>query len=366
MLSSAPHSVLSHLTNQFATQSENIATEALNFILGRSPHARRALSSLVRALGGAASTDHGDLAFESQFADQIGARPDLVGKTSDRVARLLLEVKFWAGLTENQPVGYLNNVLTADIAGCLLFVAPAERAETLWPELLRRVNAANMVSTNAVNLGARGRSVLTGQHVMALISWRALIAAMLEAVQSANDIRSAEDLRQLDALCEQMDTTAFLPLHPEELTSSLGRRVVQFGALVDDLTGALVSGGLGDVKRLRPVGGLGYYGRYLRLKGHASFLHFSGKNWAEFGESPLWLGVMGADWKESPFVAGALTAAGICFRQQDKWCLLPLYLKTRVEREAVVADVMLQLLTVTNALPTVVPTVDVPPEAATN
>lgn len=362
MSSRAPHSVLSHLTNQFATQPENIATEALSFILGRSPHARRSLATMVRALGGAASTDHGDLLFESQFAEQMGARPDLVGKTSDLVARLLVEAKFWAGLTDSQPVGYLKNVLANDITGCLFFVAPAERIESLWPELLRRISAAGMAPTSAIDPGARGRSVLAGRHVMALVSWRELIAVMLEAVQSASDAHCAEDLRQLNALCEQMDTTAFLPLHPEELTSNLGRRVVQFGLLIDDLTSTLVLRGLGDVKRLRPVGGLGYYGRYLRLKGHAAFLHFSAPNRAEFGDSPLWLGVMGADWKQSPFVANPLTSAGIAFRQRDKWCLLPLHMKTGVEREAVVADGLSQLLNVADALPSVVPTANVPPE----
>lgn len=361
-----PLSVLSHLTTRFATHPENIATEALSFILGRSQHARQAVSVLVRALGGSTATDAGDLAFEAQCTDDSGARPDLVGKTPDQVARLLVEVKFWAGLTDNQPVGYLTSALAVDVAGCLLFVAPAERVETLWPELLRRVNAAGWAPSGAIDLGARGRSVVVGRHVMALVSWRALLATMQDAVATANDTSTSEDLRQLDALCERMDTTAFLPLHADELTSNLGRRVVQFGALVDDLTAMLVSCGLGDVKRLRMVGGLGYYGRYLRLKGHAAFVQFDAQAWATFGDSPLWLGIKGADWKESPLVVNALTVAGIAFRRDKDWCLLPLYLKTGVEREAVVADAVAQLQAVADALPSVVPTADIPVDAATS
>lgn len=45
--------------------------------------------------------------------------------------RLLVELKFWAGLTDNQPVAYLKKLPT-DCHSALLEVAPARRIESLW------------------------------------------------------------------------------------------------------------------------------------------------------------------------------------------------------------------------------------------
>ena len=48
--------------------------------------------------------------------------------------RLFIENKFWAGLTENQPAGYLDR-LRAEGGAVLLFVVPTKRLPILWPEL---------------------------------------------------------------------------------------------------------------------------------------------------------------------------------------------------------------------------------------
>ena len=45
------------------------------------------------------------------------------------------------------------------------------------------------------------------------------------------------------------------------MTSDIGKRVVQFGALPGDLTDKLVDLGFGATKGLRPAGGHGHQGR---------------------------------------------------------------------------------------------------------
>ena len=49
---------------------------------------------------------------------------------------MLIEAKFRAGLTDNQPMAYLKR-LPANTPSALLFVAPAARLTTLWNELRR-------------------------------------------------------------------------------------------------------------------------------------------------------------------------------------------------------------------------------------
>jgi hypothetical protein len=94
-----------HLVSRFSTSPENLATEALAFIVNRSAPMREALRRLVGRTG----VELPSLArFCSQTGDQQGNIPDLVGLDAMGAERLFIENKFWAGLTENQPAGYLE------------------------------------------------------------------------------------------------------------------------------------------------------------------------------------------------------------------------------------------------------------------
>ena len=90
----------------FSAHPENLATEALNYVLRRTPSARAALIQFC-AIGASLPPD---LAFQTQVAGDDQTIPDLVGTDADNVARLVIEAKFWAGLTERQPVQYLQRV----------------------------------------------------------------------------------------------------------------------------------------------------------------------------------------------------------------------------------------------------------------
>ncbi len=340
--------VLSHLALRFSSHPENLATEALAYILQRSASARTGLNRIVQTLSGK------DLAlerFETQSSHEDLSRPDLCGLDADGNRSLLIEVKFWAGLTEAQPNGYLSAMRHP---GVLLFVAPEARLTSLWHELTRRI-AERQAPTGATNDGAF--TIVTGDHILAAVSWRSLLLLLEQETAAAAEAETAADVRQLQALCEHMDTDAFLPLSSEELTSSLGRRVVQFEALSNDLTDALVRLGLADVSGLRATAGWGYAGRYLYLKGNGAFLAFNANNWSAFGQSPLWLDISGDSWKRttpSPAIKQALHAAGIQYWEQQRLVSVPIILPSAVERDGVVASAQRQLLRIIDALPEIV------------
>ncbi len=127
-------SLFGHLVFRFSSSPENLATEALNFVLNRSHVSRDAFINLFSDLNISLPLD---LKFETQEVDSEDcAIPDLVGKDSSAKPVILGESKFWAGLTENQPVRYLTNLLR-DNGKLLVFFAPAKRFPTLWPELIR-------------------------------------------------------------------------------------------------------------------------------------------------------------------------------------------------------------------------------------
>ena len=100
-------SVLAHVAWKFPGQTETVATEALGYILSRSVSSRAALRETLRTGGG----DVPPLArVATEVTGQQGERLDLVGFDESNAERVLIEVKFWAGLTHNQPNTYLSPV----------------------------------------------------------------------------------------------------------------------------------------------------------------------------------------------------------------------------------------------------------------
>jgi hypothetical protein len=109
-----------HLVSRFSTHPENLATEALAFIVNRSATMRVELRNLFGRTG----IELPPLArFQSQAADEQGNIPDLIGLDALGAEWLFIENKFWAGLTENQPAGYLGLFDTNPLAGRSLFLS---------------------------------------------------------------------------------------------------------------------------------------------------------------------------------------------------------------------------------------------------
>lgn len=113
-----------------------------------------------------------------------------------------------------------------------------------------------------------------------------MLSQFLTTAEVAGDASTTADVRQLQALCDSMDKEAFLPLTSEEHTSTIGRRIVQFGALPTDLMQALVGQGWRPPEGLRAAGSNGWYGRYFLLLGHGALLYFDATKWAGRGDSP--------------------------------------------------------------------------------
>lgn len=349
-------SVLAFLALRLGSHPENIATEALGFVLARSSHARRAIRTLAKALDF-------DMSDEVSYATQVrgdeGGQPDLAGTSESGELQILIEAKFWAGLTSNQPTGYLRRL--PGTGALLLFVAPARRMETLWLELVRRAEtSAEPGPLNAPRPTLRARTF--GAQRLALTSWSDLLSTLLAATDTAGESDVSADIRQLMSLCDRMDTDAFLPLMPEELTAATGRRVVQFGELASDLAQALIDRGVASGKGLRSAGSNGWFGRYLLLKGYGAVVHFDAWGWTRWGESPLWLKLHSPQWKFSPAVGKALRDASIPYRDSDSGTHVPIYLPSGQERDGVVLVAIEQLLRVADALPSTIEPTILPPQ----
>jgi hypothetical protein len=341
------------LFGHFASRSgqpENVATGALNYILNRSSVAKSAFLRFVAQT----NVELPDaLLFRTQATGSDNAIPDLVGTDSESRQVFLVEAKFWAGLTSNQPITYLKR-LPSEADGLLLFIAPAKRFDTLWTELLRRCRNENFaVEQSQGDITEEFRAIKIGPtHTLALTSWRAVLSYMLRALETEGEHHAASDVQQLQGLCERMDSGVFLPLRSEELTADTGARIVQYCQLVDEAIHAAKAAGIVSTEGFSYKRGAALYGHYLGLAGNQCLLHFSGERWGRLRSTPLWLRVDHVQSK--PWMKDALA---ILERDQPprllpagRDLLVPINLPTGVEKQDVVSAVVEQVREVADLL----------------
>ena len=341
-------SLLATLAFKFATHPENLATEALLHILRRTA-ACEAFTKLANELAPGCISSR--LNFRTQAAGADDAIPDLAALASDGEEVVLVENKFWAGLTSAQPVGYLAR-LEGRPRGLLLFVAPAKRVRTLWPELIKRCRDSGATITEAAASEERRTAAVDGDRVLALVSWRWLLGRLRLGAADSNDRIALGDIEQLNGLCEAMDTEAFLPLTSEELTGALARRVTQYCELVDDLAHDLIRAGHANKQGLRAAAGSGWYGQYLRIHGYECLLAFSATRWAEFGLTPIWLRVATPELKRNRTILDDLRRSipELVVHNSEYGAVTPIRLGTGVERGEVLNGALEQLLRVVQFL----------------
>ena len=106
--------------------------------------------------------------------------------------RVLVENKFWAGLTENQPVSYLETLAKYPQPTVLLVVAPEARVETLWRELKGRLKAAEISASDGTPVASIVYSLTTDiGPILALTSWTRVVFALEQ--EAANEPSALSD-----------------------------------------------------------------------------------------------------------------------------------------------------------------------------
>lgn len=281
-------SLLAHLAGRLTTRPETLATEALGYILTNSSAARQALQRTLRT-GGA---EVGPITrVETEETGEQGERVDLAGFDEHGSERVLIEAKFWASLTENQPNTYLERLLNDGKPAVLLFVAPRARLETLWSEIRRTANKRFNLGEDSETQGVKSTVVDESERRLMLTSWQTLLDSMLDHASSDGDSSTERDIRQLNALCRQQDSADFLPLRSEELGPEFPRRMLNLHQLIQDAMAIGHKDGFvqGNTAGTKDCG----YGRYIWLGNGDTWAYarfgVDYDHWSEEEETPLWL-----------------------------------------------------------------------------
>jgi hypothetical protein len=321
-----------HLVSRFSTHPENLATEAVAFIVDRSEAMREALRRLVGRTG----IELPQLTrFRSQAGDEQGTIPDLIGLDAMGAERLFIENKFWAGLTANQPAGYLER-LPVEGGAVLLFVVPSKRLPIAWTELANSAMSRDTHLPNPEQLaGDLLFARLTSSTALAATSWNAVLDSLEDVARASSDTSSAADIAQLRSLCDVMDKEAFLPVRVTELTNlEVPRRLIGLADMVQDLSAQAVAQRIADRTGLAAGRGLHSTGLFLWMgparASPGAWLGIDHQKWSRYGITPLWVRFDEGEFGRAPFVLEALKAWAPprLFRESGR-ALIPAHRLTR-------------------------------------
>lgn len=325
--------LLAYLVPKLTSRVEDTATDALAFILNRSAACLGALDRLLRDRDFRMEPI---TAVRTQVTYEDGSRPDMAGYDRSGAKRLLVESKFWAGLLMGQADGYFG-LLDEAGPGMLLFIAPDSRIDTLWAEIRRQMETSdNGIRLEIIETGDRTRrAAIAGsdKHLM-LVSWTLLLDAL--AAAASGDAKVWSDILQLRGLAQREDQEAFLPIHPDELAPALPRRIRGLHRLINEVVdGRGVPQGWMSVEGFRATATSEGYGRYFRLtftgaRDNQLFLCSNFRRW-QAGDTPLWIQIWAPRWG---------------FRDH----FIPIHLRTGLEYEAVLEDVVRQVKAVENLI----------------
>ena len=286
-----------------------------------------------------------ELQFRTQQTEGC-IRPDMWGFAGVD-PRVFVENKFWAGLTDNQPVAYLNKLAEYVQPTVLLVVAPAARVHTLWRELSHRLADAGISVSDRETAAGIVHSVTTESGpVLAITSWTRLLSVL--ELEAADDQNARSDLIQLRALCDTANSQAFVPISSEELTDQrIPAFVLQLNEIVKASTDLAVAEHVLSIDGTRPQASWDRIGRYMYFShkdGVGAWFGIRFDLWRQHGESPTWLVFTPGDFGRAHEVRTLLdpwaTRKGVFSAMDDQNVVIALNLPVGEDKDEVVRSVV--------------------------
>ena len=227
-------SVLGHLVQKFSALSqiqEDVASESLAYILKESEDARLKFEEIINF-----SCSCKDLLFDTQIARQDKGRTDISGHDQNGHEVLIVEVKFFAGLTDNQPLGYLkrlHDVATKTGAKtCLVFVCPESRRQNVFNEINKRILESGQTGYRP---DSDHHSFLHEEYKITILvkSWDDVLFPIRSVLEAKLKRELVSDIDQIIGLCNQVEKAAFLPLQQSDFWPETARKICSYSNLAD-------------------------------------------------------------------------------------------------------------------------------------
>jgi hypothetical protein len=332
--------ILADLVVRLTSQRENAATLALTFVMTKSAPARAAFAKDVGVDGVARVS--------AQYIDGDEGRPDIAMFGADGQLRALVEAKFWAALTDAQPVSYVARLEQAG-GGVLVVLAPEARLDVLRAEVLERCRRARPETTGD------GVTITVGAVAIRFVSWRSALAVMDDAARTAGDDSARRDIEQLRGLCTAFESEGFLPLSREELEDQdTPRRAVMLADLLSEILARAADAQIVSLKGVSYSHGWYHAGRFMVFPHAGARFGLHHDLWARFGRTPYWLWFEPTKFGRAPELQVALqhwvgADPPRAYVHEDSF-VVPILLPARVDKSVVIEHVLDQFRALTEEL----------------
>lgn len=261
-------SLLTHIASNFISEYENVANSSVAYLLNEYPQAQAALKNLL-------GIKEVPRYYITELSTTANGRPDVTGLDADGNKTIIIEGKFWANLTSNQPDNYLKELSPH---GKLLFLVPSKRLVSLEVEVNKR-----------------------SQNEKIFISSWDMFLSLVEK-ENGKDYNQylASDLTQMKELCNKMDEEGMPPLSMSDLDPMNRRRSVHFSDVINECNTILRGWENADFSGLKTQSQTYGHGFYFRSYNFSCFLSFDNLNWCtKDNHTPIWLDIKNRSWSSS-------------------------------------------------------------------
>ena len=256
------NSILAHIATNFISEYENVANSSICYLLNEYSAAQDALKGIL-------GVESVPTRYLTEMSTDSNGRPDVTGLDADGGKSVIIEGKFWANLTDNQPSNYLKEIKDE---GKILFLAPDKRCNSLKIELAERAGGFS--------------------EKLVLCSWSSFISLIEIENNKNHNHQLASDLSQINELCQKMDTEGMPPLSASDLDPMAGRITANFSDVIDECNDILRKWEHSDFKGLNTTSSKYGHGFYFRGYNLGCKLHFDSNKWfTRDNHTPIWLHV---------------------------------------------------------------------------
>jgi len=279
---------MASLLGQFFTSikgsQEDIASKGMAYILENSNSAKNVINNIIK---NKTNLEFNNIKYLTQSIGTNKERPDLSGIDIQGNEKIIIEAKFWASLTINQPVEYLSRLKENTT---LIFICPKLRELSLLDELEAKIIKSNLeyIKNNNIIIVDKNKYVF-------IIDWKYILEAIKQSLKENNEPNFVSDVDQLIGFCEIVDNNTFLPIQDNDLSPSVARRISSYYDLIDKVYDKLVIDINARKETLKNTPQRFGYSKYFFIENYCIALELHFIFWKTLADTPFWLAIK-EDW----------------------------------------------------------------------
>ena len=248
-------SLLGQFYNRIKGSQEDVASEGLAYILQNSKSARNALHKIIKLDSG---LDFDNINYTTQNIGEKLERTDISGYNIDNKEVIIIEAKFWASLTDNQPLTYLERLSENSI---LVFACPTLRVRPVFDEVKKRIFDDKQKYES--NPNSHFIKLANNKNIV-IKTWNEILGTIrLQLIQDNDQYLS--DIDQIIGFCETVDSNSFLPFQSKDFSPSNAKRINSFYDIADKVIDELKKRELADTTNLNATPQKYGYTRYFKI-----------------------------------------------------------------------------------------------------